>query len=45
MNNGYCTVYCVQKLDFKLSNIHIYFETDEPFDNVESLVSYLEEKL
>ena len=45
MDNGYGTVYCVQKQDFELSNIHSYFETNEPFDSVESLVIYLEDKL
>lgn len=45
MDNGYGTVYCVQKQDFELNNIHLYFETDEALDTVESLVSYLEGKL
>lgn len=45
MDNGYGTVYCIQKQDFELSNIHNYFETNQPFDSIESLVSYLEKKL
>ena len=45
MDNGYGTVYCIQKQDFELSNIRNYFETNQPFDSIESLVSYLEKKL
>lgn len=45
MDNGYGVVYCVQKQDFELDAIHSYFQQDESFDSVDSLVSLLEEKL
>lgn len=45
MDNGYGVVYCVQKQVFELDAIHSYFQLDESFDSVDSLVSLLEEKL
>ena len=44
MDDGYGTVYCIQKQDFELGNIHEYFEIEEKFENVESVVNYLKEK-
>jgi hypothetical protein len=45
MDNGYGVVYCVQKQDFQIEEIHYYFQEDESFDSINSLVSFLEEKL
>jgi hypothetical protein len=44
MDNGYGVVYCVQKQDFKIDEIHSYFQINESFDSINSLVSFLEEK-
>jgi hypothetical protein len=44
MDDGYGTVYCIQKQNFELENIHKYFGVDDKFTDVESVVSYLEEK-
>ena len=45
MDNGYGVVYCVQKQDFELDKIHSYFQIDESFDSVDSIISFLEEKI
>ena len=44
MDDGYGTVYCVLKQEFEINNIHKYFEIEEKFDNVESVVNYLQER-
>jgi hypothetical protein len=44
MDDGYGTVYCVQKQIFELNDIHNYFEVEEAFESVEALVAFLEEK-
>ena len=44
MDDGYGTVYCVQKQIFALNNIHHYFNVEETFQTVEALVAFLEEK-
>ena len=51
-DNGYGVVSCIQKQDFDLSNIHEYFKSslrhvncdfkfDQPFEDVDSVVSFL----
>jgi hypothetical protein len=44
MDNGYGTVYCIQKQDFEVETIHQYFDCDTEFQNIESVVTYLEDK-
>ena len=44
MDDGYGTVYCIQKQDFALNKIHEYFNIEEPFQDVDSVVSYLNDK-
>ena len=44
MDDGYGTVYCVQKQDFDLGEIHRYLQAEEPIETVEALVAFLEEK-
>ena len=45
MDDGYGTVHCIQKQDFKLNEIHEFFMKDKPFDNIDSVISYLEDKI
>ena len=53
MDNGYGVVFCVQKQDFELNNIHEYFkdclelddnrfDIDKPFENIDSVVKFLD---
>lgn len=42
MDDGYGTVYCVQKQDFDLGEIHSSLQI--PIETVEELVAFLEEK-
>ena len=44
MDDGYGTVYCVQKQIFELNDIHNYFHVEEAFETIEALVTFLEEK-
>ena len=44
MDDGYGTVYCIQKQIFELNDINNYFEVEEAFETVEALVAFLEEK-
>lgn len=41
MDDGYGTVYCVQKQIFELNIIHNYFEVEDAFETVEALVTFL----
>ena len=45
MDDGFGTIYCTQKQDFNLNEIHQYFQIEDSFDDIESLVTFLEEKL
>ena len=53
-DNGYGVVSCIQKQDFDLNNIHEYFKSglehvdhnfnfDEPYKDIDSVVSFLKE--
>ena len=44
MDDGYGTVYCVQKQNFELNKIHNYFQSEESFDTIEAIVAFLEER-
>lgn len=44
MDDGYSTVYCIQKQKFEIENIHEYFGINEKFEDVESVVNYLQDK-
>jgi hypothetical protein len=44
MDDGYGTVYCVQKQNFELNEIHNYFQSEESFDTIEAIVAFLEER-
>lgn len=44
MDDGYGTVYCIQKQDFELGNIHEYFGVNDEFTDVDSVVNYLQER-
>jgi uncharacterized protein YeeX (DUF496 family) len=44
MDDGYGTVYCVQKQIFELNDIHNYFQVEDAFETVEALVTFLDEK-
>ncbi len=44
MDDGYGTVYCVQKQNFDLNKVHNYFQINDVFENIDSLVAYLEVK-
>lgn len=44
MDDGYGTVYCIQKQDFELNEINKYFEIEQAFDSVESIITFLEDK-
>ena len=44
MDDGYGTVYCVQKQNFELNDIHSYFQIEKSFETVEAVVAFLEEK-
>jgi hypothetical protein len=44
VDDGYGTVYCVQKQIFELNDIHNYFQVENAFKTVEALVVFLEEK-
>jgi hypothetical protein len=44
MDDGFGTVYCVQKQDFDLSEINNYFQIETVFETIEALVTFLEEK-
>ena len=44
MDDGYGTVYCIQKQDFDLNEINNYFQIETVFETIEVLVTFLEEK-
>ena len=44
MDDGYGTVYCIQKQIFELNDIHNYFQVEDAFETVEALVAFLDEK-
>ena len=44
MDDGYGTVYCVQKQIFELNEINNYFQIETVFETIEALVIFLEEK-
>jgi hypothetical protein len=44
MDDGFGTVYCVQKQDFDLREINNYFQIETVFETIEALVTFLEEK-
>ena len=44
MDDGYVTVYCVQKQFFQLIDIHNYFQVEDAFDTIDALITFLEVK-
>lgn len=44
MDDGYGTVYCIQKQDFDLNEINKFFQIETVFENIEALITFLEEK-
>ncbi len=44
MDDGYGNIYCIQEQIFKLDEIHEYFDIDDEFKDVDSVVNFLEEK-
>jgi hypothetical protein len=44
MDDGYGVVHCIQKQDFYVEDIHKYFGVEKEFADVETVVSFLEEK-
>ncbi len=44
MDDGYGTVYCIQKQIFELNEINNYFQIETVFETIEALVIFLEEK-
>ena len=44
MDDGYGTVYCVQKQDFDLNEINNYFQIETVFETIEAFVTFLEDK-
>lgn len=44
MDDGYGTVYCIQKQDFDLNEINNFFQIETVFETIEALITFLEEK-